>query len=81
MHDIYPFISPLAALKDSAKGKSVLVTGGGKGIGRVGKIPSYSAFHLLISKSMSSSWGRRGQADHAITLGDNHAIRSLQVLA
>lgn len=35
MHDIYPFISPLAALKDSANGKTVLVTGGGKGIGRV----------------------------------------------
>lgn len=34
-HDIYPFISPSAALKDSAKGKTVLVTGGGKGIGRV----------------------------------------------
>lgn len=35
MHDIYPFISPGAALKDSAKGKTVLITGGGKGIGRV----------------------------------------------
>lgn len=49
MNDIYPFISPSKALKDSAKGKTVLVTGGGKGIGRVGKIPSYFAFHPLIS--------------------------------
>lgn len=34
-NDIYPFISSTAGLKDSAKGKTVLVTGGGKGIGRV----------------------------------------------
>ena len=66
MHDIYPFISPSAALKDSAKGKTVLVTGGGKGIGRVRKISAYSAFHFLISESMPFSWGRRGRADHAI---------------
>jgi len=33
--DVYPFISPLHALKDSAAGKVVLVTGGGKGIGKV----------------------------------------------
>ena len=35
-YDIYPFVSPTATLKDCAKGKMVLVTGGGKGIGKVG---------------------------------------------
>ncbi|GAA6011624.1 hypothetical protein JCM10207_002682 [Rhodosporidiobolus poonsookiae] len=32
-HDIYPSISPEHALKDAAKGLSVLVTGSGRGIG------------------------------------------------
>ncbi|GAA6011620.1 hypothetical protein JCM10207_002681 [Rhodosporidiobolus poonsookiae] len=32
-HDIYPAISPEHALKDAAKGLSVLVTGSGRGIG------------------------------------------------
>lgn len=45
-HDIYPFISPSLALKDSAKDKMVLVTGGGKGIGKVGyNINSCSRSH------------------------------------
>jgi len=35
-HDIYPFISYAAGLKDCAKGKVVLITGGSKGIGKVG---------------------------------------------
>ena len=34
-YDIYPFISPRDGLAGAARGKSVLVTGGGKGIGKV----------------------------------------------
>lgn len=34
-HDIYPFIDPSQSLKNSAQGKSVLVTGGSRGIGKV----------------------------------------------
>ena len=34
-HDIYPFISPLHSLQGAAAGKTVLVTGGGKGLGKV----------------------------------------------
>lgn len=34
-HDIYPFISPHAHLKNAAKGKTILITGGSKGIGKV----------------------------------------------
>ena len=34
-HDIYPFIDPTKALHNAAQGKSVLVTGGSKGIGKV----------------------------------------------
>ena len=34
-HDVYPFISPSAGLRGSASGKTVLVTGGSMGIGRV----------------------------------------------
>jgi FlaA1/EpsC-like NDP-sugar epimerase len=34
-HDIYPYISATGRLANAAKGKSVLITGGGKGIGRV----------------------------------------------
>ncbi|KAJ4344865.1 uncharacterized protein N0V89_012609 [Didymosphaeria variabile] len=33
-HDIYPFISPRGRLAGTAKGKSLLVTGGGKGVGK-----------------------------------------------
>ena len=44
-HDIYPFIDAKSGLKDEAKGKTVLVTGGGKGIGRV------SIFNLISSFS------------------------------
>ncbi|KAK3056903.1 hypothetical protein LTR09_001941 [Extremus antarcticus] len=33
-HDVYPFIDPREGLKDAAKGRSVLVTGAGSGIGR-----------------------------------------------
>ncbi|KAF2676984.1 NAD(P)-binding protein [Lentithecium fluviatile CBS 122367] len=33
-HDIYPFISPKGRLAGAAKGKSLLVTGGGKGVGK-----------------------------------------------
>ncbi|KAL2044706.1 hypothetical protein N7G274_002480 [Stereocaulon virgatum] len=33
-HDIYPFISPHAHLKHAAKGKTILITGGSKGIGK-----------------------------------------------
>ncbi|GAA6019535.1 hypothetical protein JCM10207_003735 [Rhodosporidiobolus poonsookiae] len=33
-HDLYPSISPEHALKDAARGLSVLVTGSGRGIGR-----------------------------------------------
>lgn len=33
--DIYPFISPEHSLKYAAKDKAILVTGGGKGIGKV----------------------------------------------
>lgn len=32
-HDIYSFIDPSANLKDAAKGRTVLITGGGSGIG------------------------------------------------
>jgi hypothetical protein len=34
-HDIYPYISATGRLANAAQGKSVLITGGGKGIGRV----------------------------------------------
>ena len=34
-HDIYPFISPSSALKGSTANKTVVVTGGGRGIGKV----------------------------------------------
>ena len=34
-HDIYPFIDPTKALSNAAKNKSILVTGGSKGIGKV----------------------------------------------
>lgn len=34
-HDVYDFISPHVGTKDAAKGKNVLVTGGGTGIGQV----------------------------------------------
>ena len=37
-YDIYPFIDPQHGLKDGAKGKSVIVTGGGKGIGKVSTV-------------------------------------------
>ncbi|TFY61774.1 hypothetical protein EVJ58_g4301 [Rhodofomes roseus] len=33
-HDVYPAIDPRGALKDSCQGKSVLVTGAGRGIGK-----------------------------------------------
>ncbi|KZT70840.1 putative oxidoreductase [Daedalea quercina L-15889] len=33
-HDVYPAIDPRGALKDACKGKSVLVTGAGRGIGK-----------------------------------------------
>ena len=33
--DIYTFISPSANLKDSANGKTILITGAGTGIGKV----------------------------------------------
>ncbi|KAI9881477.1 MAG: hypothetical protein M1830_000039 [Pleopsidium flavum] len=33
-HDVYPFISPQHGLKYSAKGKTVLITGAGTGIGK-----------------------------------------------
>lgn len=33
-HEIYPFISPHAHLKNAAKGKTILITGGSKGIGK-----------------------------------------------
>jgi NADP-dependent 3-hydroxy acid dehydrogenase YdfG len=33
-HDIYPAVSPAHALKDVAKGKAILITGGGTGIGK-----------------------------------------------
>ncbi|MCJ1246255.1 hypothetical protein MMC30_003461 [Trapelia coarctata] len=33
-HDVYPFISHAASLKDCAQGKVVLITGGSKGIGK-----------------------------------------------
>ena len=36
-HDIYPFISAAGHLHGTAQGKSVLITGGGKGIGKVGR--------------------------------------------
>lgn len=39
-HDIYPYISTADRLADAAKGKKVLITGGGKGIGRVGLQPA-----------------------------------------
>lgn len=47
MYDIYPFISPLAGLKDGAQGRTVLVTGGGKGIEKVRRIG------LVRKKSLS----------------------------
>jgi hypothetical protein len=34
-HDIYPYISATGRLAGAAKGKLILITGGGKGIGRV----------------------------------------------
>jgi NADPH:quinone reductase-like Zn-dependent oxidoreductase len=34
-HEKYPFIDPTGALKESATGKTVLVTGAGSGIGKV----------------------------------------------
>ena len=36
-HDVYPFIDPTGNLKNSMKGKVVLVTGAGGGVGRVRK--------------------------------------------
>lgn len=33
-HDIYPFISATGRLAGAAKGKSILITGGGKGVGK-----------------------------------------------
>lgn len=35
MHDIYPFISARGRLAGAAQGKTVIITGGGKGIGKV----------------------------------------------
>lgn len=34
-HDIYDYISPNSGTKDAARGKTVLVTGAGSGIGEV----------------------------------------------
>ncbi|KAJ4294408.1 hypothetical protein N0V90_008098 [Kalmusia sp. IMI 367209] len=34
-HDVYDFVSPHAGTQDAAKGKNVLITGGGTGIGEV----------------------------------------------
>lgn len=34
-HDIYPYISATGRLAGAAQGKTVIVTGGGKGIGKV----------------------------------------------
>lgn len=53
-HDIYDFVNPLknSELKASTKGKSVIITGAGEGIGRVrnGRTRGYttSAYYVLL---------------------------------
>lgn len=34
-HDIYPYISPSGRLAGSMVGKTILITGGGRGVGKV----------------------------------------------
>jgi hypothetical protein len=48
-HDIYPFVSAAGRLAGAAKGKKVLITGGGKGVGRVRHmITSFTGKLLLL---------------------------------
>lgn len=38
-HDVYPYISAKARLAGAVKDKTIFITGGGKGIGRVSVRP------------------------------------------
>ena len=49
-HDKYPYIDPSnATLKDSARGKTVLVTGASRGIGKVSIYPSPGKRRVLTA--------------------------------
>ncbi|KAF2875187.1 hypothetical protein BDV95DRAFT_485913 [Massariosphaeria phaeospora] len=48
-HDIYPFISAKGRLAGAATGKSILITGGGKGVGKVSPFALAGATKITIT--------------------------------
>ena len=63
-HDIYPFISPHAHLKNAAKGKTIFIIGGSKGIRKVAQT---SMIPFLIFASADT--------DFSSTTGHCHPLR------
>jgi len=73
-HDIYPFISATGRLVGAAKDKSILITGGGKGVGKVRASKNLRRSPLTAEKAIALQFGLAGATQITITGREQTAL-------